>query len=129
MPTQHQRPRPHLPRRGEVWLFDFGMAGKTRPALVVSVPFETFDRALITVIPHTTSLRGSPFEISVTDAPFLKPGAFMVQGVTSFPHVTAIRLLGTLEQESFDKVLAGLLRWLGLVWLLPEQRRLGTPPL
>ncbi len=23
------------PRRGEVWLIDFGMAGKTRPALVV----------------------------------------------------------------------------------------------
>jgi mRNA-degrading endonuclease toxin of MazEF toxin-antitoxin module len=22
------------PRRGEVWLIDFGMAGKTRPALV-----------------------------------------------------------------------------------------------
>jgi hypothetical protein len=27
------------PLRGEVWLIDFGMAGKTRPALVVSVAF------------------------------------------------------------------------------------------
>jgi mRNA interferase MazF len=68
------------PKRGEVWLVDFGVQGKTRPALVVSVAFGDRDRALITVVPHTTSLRGSPFEIAV-EAPFLKPGAFLVQGV------------------------------------------------
>ncbi|HXX24326.1 MAG TPA: type II toxin-antitoxin system PemK/MazF family toxin [Terriglobia bacterium] len=52
------------PRRGEVWLIDFGMAGKTRPALVVSGAFGDQDRALITVTPHTTSLRGSAFEVA-----------------------------------------------------------------
>ena len=104
---------PPLPRRGEVWLIDFGLAGKTRPALVVSVAFGVRDRALITVIPHTTTLRDSPFEIFVPDAPFLKPGAFMVQGVTTFPYVKAIRLLGTLKKESFEKVFDGLLRWIG----------------
>jgi mRNA interferase MazF len=46
-----------IPLRGEVWLIDFGMAGKTRPALIVSVPFGDRDRTLITVVPHTTSLR------------------------------------------------------------------------
>lgn len=51
------------PRRGEVWLVDFGLAGKTRPALIVSVAFGDRDRSLITVVPHTTSLRGSPFEL------------------------------------------------------------------
>jgi mRNA-degrading endonuclease toxin of MazEF toxin-antitoxin module len=34
------------PRRGEVWLIDFAQAGKTRPALVVSVAFGNRDRAL-----------------------------------------------------------------------------------
>jgi hypothetical protein len=34
-------------RRGEVWLIDFGQAGKTRPALVVSVAVGDQDRALI----------------------------------------------------------------------------------
>jgi mRNA interferase MazF len=48
------------PRRGEVWLIDFGQASKTRPALVVSVAFADSDRALITVVPHTTSVRSSP---------------------------------------------------------------------
>jgi len=101
-----------IPRRGEVWLIDFGFAGKTRPALVVSVAFGDQDRSLITVVPHTTSLRGSPFEINVP-VPFLKPGAFLVQGVTTFPTVKALHRLGTLQSSSFDKVFGGLLHWLG----------------
>ena len=101
-----------IQRRGEVWLIDFGLAGKTRPALVISVAFGDQDRALITVVPHTTTLRGSPFEIAVR-VPFLKPGAFLVQGVTSFPTVRALHRLGSLQAEAFDKVFGGLLRWLG----------------
>lgn len=27
-----------VPRRGEVWLVDLGMAAKVRPAVVISVP-------------------------------------------------------------------------------------------
>lgn len=100
------------PHRGEVWLIDFGQAGKTRPALVVSVGFGDRDRALITVIPHTTTLRGSPFEIA-SRAPFLKTGAFVVQGVTTFPSVRGLHRLGLLPATEFDKVLQGLLRWLG----------------
>jgi len=100
------------PQRGEVWLIDFGMAGKTRPAVVVSVAFLDKDRSLITVVPHTTSLRGSPFEIAVRVA-FLKPGAFLVQGVTTFPTVRALHRLGSLQKDTFEQVLRGLLRWLG----------------
>lgn len=101
-----------IPRRGEIWLIDFGLAGKTRPALVVSVAFGDKDRSLITVVPHTTSLRGSRFEIDVR-VPFLKSGAFLVQGVTTFPTVQVLHRLGTLQPELFDKVFVGLLNWLG----------------
>ncbi len=100
------------PARGEVWLIDFGLAGKTRPALVVNVTFGELDRSLITVVPHTTSLRGSPFEIAVR-APFLKPGAFLVQGITTFPTVRALHRLGALQPDAFGRVFEGLLRWLG----------------
>ena len=31
------------PQRGEVWLIDFGVQGKTRPALVVSVLIERYE--------------------------------------------------------------------------------------
>ena len=50
--------------RGEVWLVDLGMAAKVRPALVVSVPAEDIDRALVTLVPHTTSPRQSRFEVA-----------------------------------------------------------------
>jgi mRNA interferase MazF len=98
------------PRRGEVWLIDFGMAGKTRPALVVSVAFDDQDRAPITVVPHTTSLRGSPFEIAVP-APFLKPGAFIYgSGRSDFCHGRGpLHRLGVLSPAAFEKVIGGLL--------------------
>lgn len=47
------------PRRGEVWLVDLGMAAKVRPALVISIPAEDADRALVTLVPHTMSPRQS----------------------------------------------------------------------
>jgi mRNA interferase MazF len=100
------------PVRGDVWLFDLGMAEKVRPALVISVAFGDADRALVTIVPHTTSLRGSQFEIPVSVS-FLKAGAFVVQGVSTYPHVRAIRKLGALKPDQFRLVFAGVLRWLG----------------
>jgi mRNA interferase MazF len=100
------------PRRGEVWLFDLGMAEKVRPALVISVDYGDLDRALITIVPHTTSLRGSQYEIPI-NIPFLKPGAFLVQNVSTYPNVRAIRKLGALKPSQFDLVFTGVLRWLG----------------
>jgi mRNA-degrading endonuclease toxin of MazEF toxin-antitoxin module len=52
------------PRRGEVWLVDLGMAAKVRPALVISVAADDQDRALATLVAHTTSPRRSRFEVS-----------------------------------------------------------------
>ena len=60
-------------RRGEVWLVDLGMAQKTRPALVLSTGYADDDRALVTIVSHTTSLRGSEFEIAVP-VPFPEAG-------------------------------------------------------
>lgn len=100
------------PTRGEVWLWDLGMAEKVRPGLVVSVNYGDLDRALVTIIPHTTSLRGSQFEVAIP-VTFLKPGAFLVQNVATYPVVRAVRKLGVLRKDQVDVVGAGLLRWLG----------------
>ncbi len=62
-----------MAKRGEVWQVDFGMAQKVRPALVISVPYDDSDRALIAVVPHTTAIRGSRFEV-VLPVRFLEPG-------------------------------------------------------
>jgi mRNA interferase MazF len=64
-----------MPQRGKVWLVDLGMAAKVRPALVVSIPAEDNDRALMTIVTHTTSTRQSRFEAHVS-VPFLRAGAF-----------------------------------------------------
>jgi len=63
------------PNRGEIWLVDLGYAAKVRPCLVLSIPAADEDRALATLIPHTTSTRGSRFEVSI-QVRFLRPGAF-----------------------------------------------------
>lgn len=102
-----------MPRRGEVWMVDLGMAQKTRPALILSTVYSDQDRALITVIPHTTTLRGSEFEIPVP-VPFLNPGAFMVQSVTTIPSKWILRRLGSLTSEQVVAIEKGVRRWLGL---------------
>ena len=86
------------PRRGEVWLLDLGMVEKVRPALIVSTSYGDLDRALITIVPHTTSLRGSEFEITIPVS-FLKTGAFLVQNVATYPVVRAVRKLA---RDCFD---------------------------
>jgi mRNA interferase MazF len=87
------------PIRGEVWLFELGMVAKTRPVLFVSVAYGDHDRDIVTIVPHTTQLRGAPFEISVR-APFLQPGAFLVQGVSTHPIAWAIRKIGVYLRET-----------------------------
>jgi mRNA interferase MazF len=51
------------PNRGEVWLVDLGYAAKVRPCLVLSIPALDEDRALVTLVAHTTSARGSRYEV------------------------------------------------------------------
>lgn len=101
-----------VPARGEIWLLDLGMVEKVRPALIVSVGYGDQDRALITIVPHTTALRGSQYEV-VVPVSFLKPGAFLVQNIATYPVVRAVRRLGVLRKDQFDMVGAGLLDWLG----------------
>jgi mRNA interferase MazF len=102
-----------VPGRGEVWLVDLGMAQKTRPALILNRPYRDADRALISVIPHTTSLRGSDLEISI-NVPFLQPGAFLVQNPITIPAMKAERFLGRLTTQQLALVESGVRNWLGL---------------
>jgi len=89
--------------RGEVWLVDLGMTAKVRPALVLSVPPADEDRALITLVPHTTSVRNSSYAAAVA-VPFLKSGAFDAQGLVTVPPVRLIRRLGRLNGAQLAQV-------------------------
>ena len=101
------------PNRGEVWLVDLGYVAKTRPCLVLSIPAEDIDRALATLVPHTTSVRGSRFEVKIK-ARFLKDGAFDAQNLVTIPHAKLIRKLGTLQPTELTLVEDAVRLWLSL---------------
>jgi mRNA interferase MazF len=93
-------------------MFDCGMAEKVRPVLVLSVPFADTDRAVVTVVFHSTAMRGSQFEVSV-QLPFLKDGVFIAQSIATYPTVRAIRKLGTLNPTQLTTVETAVFQWLG----------------
>ena len=99
--------------RGEVWLADLGIAAKTRPGLVMSVPLDPQDRVLVTLIPHTTSVQGTRFEVVIAKK-FLMPGAFDVQGLATVATARLLRKLGELQPAEMVLVEEAVKRWLGL---------------
>jgi mRNA interferase MazF len=101
------------PQRGDVWLVDLGMTAKVRPALVLSIPADDADRALVTLVPHTTSVRGSRFEAAVR-AGFLKAGAFDAQSLITIPHAKLLRVLGRRDAPQLALVEVAVRTWLGL---------------
>ena len=101
------------PQRGEVWLVDLGMAAKVRPAVVISVPADDADRALVTLVPHTTSSRQSRFEVAVS-LPVLRAGVFDAQNLITIPHAKLVRVLGRLSGAQLAAVERGVCTWLGI---------------
>jgi len=93
--------------RGEVWQVDFGMAAKVRPALLLTGNPADAELDLVTVLLHTTSLRGNRWELSIPKS-FLKPGAFHLQQVQSVPTVRLERRLGILNETEMNPVLDAL---------------------
>jgi mRNA interferase MazF len=94
-------------------MVDLGMAAKVRPCVVLSVPLEDSDRSLVTVVPHTTTLRQSRFEVALV-VRFMRPGAFDAQGIVTVPTVRLMNRLGTLSAEQLAAVERGVCAWLGI---------------
>jgi mRNA interferase MazF len=102
------------PNRGEVWLVDLGLAAKMRPCVILSIPaVGQNDRVLVTVVSHTTSPRGSEFEVALP-VRFLKAGVFDAQNLVTVPHAKLVRKLGTLPTDQLAEVEVAVRRWLGL---------------
>jgi mRNA interferase MazF len=101
------------PSRGDIWQVDMGIAGKVRPCLLLTDYPNDEDLALVTIIPHTTALRGNSWEITI-EKPFLKSGAFHLQQVQSISLSKLMRRLGYLTQEEWGTIGARLALRLGL---------------
>ena len=94
-------------------MVDLGMAAKVRPALVISIPTEDTDRALVTLVPHTTSPRQSRFE-AAGPVSYLRVGVFDAQNLVTIPHAKLIRSLGKLSGAQLASVERAVCLWLGL---------------
>ena len=90
-------------RHGEIWTVDLGMAAKVRPCLLLTGFPADEELALITVLPHTTSLRGNRWEL-VIPKPFLKPGAFHLQQIQSVSVARLVRKLGAVTDQEWNQV-------------------------
>jgi mRNA interferase MazF len=94
-------------RRGDVWLVDLGMAAKVRPCLLLTDYPADDELALVTLVAHTTALRGNRWELSIPK-PFLKEGAFHLQQIQSVTLTRLVRRLGRLSDEEWSRVLETL---------------------
>jgi mRNA interferase MazF len=98
---------------GEVWMIDFGMAAKVRPAVLLTGEPAADELDLVTVVLHTTALRGNRWELNIPKA-FLKPGVFYLQQVQTISTVKLERRLGVLTAEEMDRVRNAVRNRLGI---------------
>ena len=99
--------------RGELWVIDLGLVQKPRPCLILSINFLDHERAVVTYVPRTTSLRYTRFEVPHQMKGF-EPGAFDAQGIGSIPAVKLERRLGVADGQVLEKVEAAVKLWLDL---------------
>lgn len=99
--------------RGEVWMIDFGMAAKVRPALLLTGHPADDELDVVTVLLHTTSLRGNQWELNIPK-PFLKPGAFHLQQIQTVSTVKLERRMGALSEAEMKQVRDALVQRLGI---------------
>jgi mRNA interferase MazF len=102
-----------IAKRGEVWLADLGFSAKIRPVLILSIPYSDSDYALHAVVPHTTSPRGSDFEVKLI-VQGLREGTFNVQGILAVPTAKLLRKISQLTPNQIEAVEIAVKKWLGL---------------
>jgi len=98
----------------EVWIVDLGLAAKVRPCLILSDYPQDDELALVIVVPHTTAVRNSRWELPVPK-PFLKKGVFHLQQLQSVPIVRLQRRIGRLTDSELGRVRSKLAELLHLV--------------
>ena len=99
-------------------MIDLGMVAKVRPCLLLTDYPADDELALLTVLPHTTALRGNRWELAIPK-PFLKPGAFHLQQVQSVSVSRRERRLRLLTTEEWNTVQNRLTDYLSIPRFFP----------
>lgn len=89
------------PKPGEIYLIDLGMAGKVRPAVVISREDPNSPRAICTFAPITSEHRDSKYEVSIGKPKLLRePESWVnVQALFSVGHEKIGRFLGRVTSD------------------------------
>jgi len=98
---------------GDIWLVDFGLAAKVRPARILTAAPADDELDLVTVLLHTTALRGNRWEFNLPK-PFLKPGVFHLQQIQTVSTVKLERRLGVLTVDEISRMRTALAHRLGI---------------
>ena len=97
------------PLPGELYLVDLGMAGKVRPAIVVSREDPDSPRAVALCAPLTTQNRGSAYEVGLGKLRILDKESWVnVQGLMAIGHEKLIRRLGRISSSQLEQVKTAL---------------------
>jgi mRNA interferase MazF len=91
-------------RKRDIWLIDLGMAGKFRPGILLTEYPNDNELALITIVPHTTALRGTRWELRIPKRFLSNDGAFHFQQIQSISIAKLIRKLGALTDAEWSAV-------------------------
>ena len=100
-------------KRGEIWMADLGFVAKVRPVLILSVAYQDSERAVVSYVIRTTSLRGTQYEV-LHHHRNMPPGAFDAQGIASIPNVKLERWIGAVDETTLTQVEAAVRAWLAL---------------
>jgi mRNA interferase MazF len=92
-------------KTGEVWFADLGMIEKSRPVLILAVPYDKDARSLVVVAPLTSQIRNLRGEVNLGKPRWLpKHSAFNVQGLASFDGRKLVRKMGALSESEMNLV-------------------------
>lgn len=103
------------PKTGEIWFVDLGLAEKSRPVLILSIPSEETARALIIVAPLNSQIRGLLGEVDIGKPRWLpKRSAVNLQGLASIDRSKLSRRMGKLSGPQMVMIKDALRSLLGL---------------
>ena len=106
-------PNPNA-QRGEVWIVDLGYVAKIRPCLILNIPTQPHERRLVTIVPATTSVSATRFEVSIKAKFLSSDSVFDAQQITTQPQVKLVRRIGSLTTDQILLVETAVKEWLGL---------------
>ena len=99
------------PRHGEVWLADLGIAGKTRPVVVLLADDLNAPRTLVIHVPITRQSRGSDLEIPLGHLSFLDPASVAnVQAIGALPAARFEKRLGVVPANDLAAIKRALVK-------------------